>query len=106
MFSLTFRTPDYDISAIQPKFEGPQKSQKNELRKWADEVTAFSQRMDSLSGKAKVLSDIFAEASLPSLPSGGIRQLKKELFAIHDLMSQALEIAGRIENDLIQPGRH
>ncbi|TYT75288.1 hypothetical protein [Desulfobotulus mexicanus] len=106
MFSLTFRSPDYDISAIQPVFAGQNKEHKTELRKWADEVAAFSERMDSLSAKSKVLSDLFAEASLPSLPNGGIRQLKKELFAIHDLMSQALVIAARIENDLIQPRLH
>ncbi|MCW7753882.1 hypothetical protein OOT00_07785 [Desulfobotulus sp. H1] len=106
MFSLTFRSPDYDISVLQPRFEGSGHIQKKELRKWADEVKIFSERMESLSGKAKILSDLFAEASLPPLPNGGIRQLKKELFAIHDLMTQALDIAGRIESELIQTGRH
>lgn len=106
MYQIAVRTPEYDITEIQPPAPGHPFRKSADLEKWAAEISSFSGRLDTLSEKAKILADLFSEASVLIDPMEGLRQMKGDLFSINDSLNQALRIADRIETALVHPSRH
>jgi hypothetical protein len=69
---------------------------------WAVEIKAFSDKIYTLAEKSKQLSEIFASDQKISSTPASLKTLKIQLFTINDRLKKAIEIAEKLELDIIQ----
>jgi len=69
---------------------------------WAKEIKAFSEKIYTLADKSKELAEIFASDQTISATPASLKTLKIQLFTINDRLGKAMEIAEKLESDIIQ----
>jgi len=94
---------DYGIDAL---VEGlgtqPVEFPMDERRKWAAEVGVFTQKLTGLTDKANQLRQILeGDNAIRATPSS-LKTLKVQLFTINDALEQSLDIAQRLETEIVQ----
>ena len=103
MFEIIANPDDYDIEAI---VEGmgykPVTFPEDERQKWAREISIFADRLSGLADKAKDLHDLFTgEEAIMATPAS-LKTFKVQLFKINDALTTALELASKLESEIVK----
>ncbi len=69
---------------------------------WAKEILAFSNKINQLADKSRQLAEIFSSDQTISSTPASLKTLKIQLFTINDRLKNAIEIADKLESDIIQ----
>ncbi|MEH0020018.1 MAG: hypothetical protein V6Z89_10210 [Desulfobacter sp.] len=69
---------------------------------WAGEITNFSERLTEFAKKANELATILSSKDKISATPASLKTLKIQLFMINDALNSALDIAGKLEADIIK----
>jgi hypothetical protein len=75
---------------------------KEERIKWAREISTFTGRVCSLSERARKLQDLLISEDQILATESSLKALKIQLFNMNDALNNALELADKIENQLIE----
>jgi hypothetical protein len=75
---------------------------KEERDKWAGEINHFSERLTEFAKKSKSLAQLLAGKEKISATPASLKTLKIQLFTINDALSTALEIADKLESDIVK----
>jgi len=94
---------DYGIDAL---VEGlgtqPVEFPMDERRKWASEVGVFTEKLTGLTDKANHLRLILEGNNAIRATPSSLKTLKVQLFTINDALEQSLDIAQRLESEIVQ----
>ena len=74
----------------------------DEREKWADEIVGFSNKLTEFAKKSKELATLFSGTEKISATPASLKTLKIQLFMINDALTTAIEIADRLESDIIK----
>ncbi len=69
---------------------------------WAKEIKAFSKKINDLADKSMQLAEIFSSDQKISATPASLKTLKIQMFTINDRLKNAIEIAEKLELDIIQ----
>ncbi|CCK80151.1 MULTISPECIES: hypothetical protein [Desulfobacula] len=75
---------------------------KEEKDKWAGEIVNFSEKLTEFAKKSKALANLLAGSEVISTTPASLKTLKIQLFMINDALSSAIEIADKLESDIIK----
>ncbi len=75
---------------------------KNERNKWAGEIVNFSEKLTEFAKRSKELGNLLASDEPISTTPASFKTLKIQLFMINDALSKAIEIADKLESDIIK----
>ncbi len=75
---------------------------KEERNKWAGEIVNFSEKLTEFAKKSKQLAVLLESDEKISATPASLKTLKIQLFAINDALNSALDIADKLESDIIQ----
>ena len=70
--------------------------------KWSNEINNFCDKVTGFTQKAQDLAKIFAGDEKISTSPASLKTLKIQLFLINDSLNNALEIASKLESDIIK----
>ena len=103
MYEIIANPKDYEIEAL---VEGMGYKQipfpQEERQKWAEEIGAFAQKLEGLADRAKFLQDLFTGKEAIMATPAALKNLKVQFFKINAAMTTALNLAGKIEGELIK----
>jgi len=102
MYEIIANPEDYKIDDLiagtgntQIQFSG------EERKKWADEINAFSEKLIHFTEKAQELAKVFRGSDPITTTPASLKTLKIQLFIINDSLNTALEIAKKLEADIV-----
>ena len=103
MYEIIASPQDYQIDHLvngtgTGNIEIPAKDRED----WAKEIKAFSKKINKLADKSLQLAEIFSSDQKISSTPASLKTLKIQLFTINDRLKNAIEIAGKLELDIIQ----
>lgn len=75
---------------------------KEDRDKWSAEINSFSARLIEFAEKSQELAKVLAGSESISTTPASLKTLKIQLFTINDSLSSALEIAEKLEADIIK----
>ena len=75
---------------------------KEERNKWAGEIINFTERLTEFAKKSEALANVLSGSDSISATPASLKTLKIQLFTINDALSSALEIADKLETDIIK----
>ncbi|GAB6143996.1 hypothetical protein [Desulfocicer niacini] len=102
MYEIIANPEDYQIDdLINGTGNAPIEFSQDERLKWAAEIDEFSKKLIGFSEKSKELSRVLSSTSTISTTPASLKTLKIQLFTINDALNSALEIAGKLESDII-----
>lgn len=103
MYEIIANSADYAIGALEEGFGHGQISfPDNKRKKWAEEVGAFVQKLDGLSDKAKNLQKLLSSESVIMATPASLKTFKVQLFKINDALNTALNLAQKLEADIVK----
>ncbi len=103
MYEIIASPQDYQIDhLVNGTGNGNIEIPAKEREDWAKEILAFSEKISSLADKSKQLAEIFASDQKISSTPASLKTLKIQLFTINDRLQNAIEIAEKLELDIIQ----
>ncbi|MCK5542419.1 MAG: hypothetical protein KAI40_06970 [Desulfobacterales bacterium] len=103
MYEIIASPEDYQIDHLvngtgTGNIEIPAKDRED----WAKEIKAFSEKINSLADRSIKLAEIFSSDQEISSTPASLKTLKIQLFTINDRLKNAIEIADKLESDIIQ----
>jgi len=102
MYEIIANPEDYQIDdLINGTGNAPMEFSQDERQKWASEIDDFSKKLIDFSAKSKELSKVLSSASTISTTPASLKTLKIQLFNINDSLNNALEIARKLESDIV-----
>ncbi len=69
---------------------------------WAGEIAAFSEKLTAFAKKSKSLAELLSGSEKISATPASLKTLKIQLFMINDALSSAIEIADKLETDIVK----
>ena len=103
MYEIIANPEDYQIDhLINGTGNANMEIPKDERDKWAAEIVNFSERLTQFAKKAQALAEVLAGDHSISATPASLKTLKIQLFTINDALSSALEIADRLEADIVK----
>ena len=103
MYEIIADPEDYAIGAIEEGFgHGQIPFPDNDRKKWAEEIGAFSQKLDGLSDKAKNLQKLFLSDFTIMATPASLKTFKVQLFKINDALNTAFDLAEKLESDIVE----
>ncbi|MBT3176135.1 MAG: hypothetical protein HOG03_20560 [Desulfobacula sp.] len=75
---------------------------KEERNKWAAEIVAFSEKLTEFAKKSKTLAKLLSSPEKISTTPASLKTLKIQLFMINDSLNTAIEIADKLESDIVK----
>lgn len=75
---------------------------KEDRDNWAGEIANFSERISELAKKSMELANIFAGTEKISASPVSLKTLKIQLFTINDALATAIQIAEKLESDIVK----
>ncbi len=69
---------------------------------WAGEITNFSEKLTEFAKKSKSLAELLSGSEKISATPASLKTLKIQLFIINDALSSAIEIADKLETDIVK----
>ena len=73
-----------------------------ERDKWADEIVNFSEKLTGFAKRSAELAKLLSGPEKISATPASLKTLKIQLFTINDALTSALEIAGKLESDIVK----
>ena len=103
MYEIIARPQDYQIDhLVNGTGNGNSEIPAKDRADWAKEIKSFSEKIYKLADKSKQLSELFASDQKISSTPASLKTLKIQLFTINDRLKNAIEIAEKLELDIIQ----
>ena len=75
---------------------------KEERNKWAAEIVTFSEKLTELAKKSSTLAELLSSTERISTTPASLKTLKIQLFMINDSLNTAIEIADKLESDIVK----
>ena len=103
MYEIVANPEDYRIGALKEglgynKIHFPDQERKI----WGEEIGAFTQKLDGLSEKAKVLQQLLMGDEKILATPAALKTLKIQLFKINEALITALELANKVEKEFVK----
>lgn len=103
MYEIIANPEDYQIDQLingtgNANIELSQEERDN----WAGEIVNFSERLNEFANKANQLASILGSKDKISATPASLKTLKIQLFMINDSLNSALEIADKLETDIVR----
>ncbi len=103
MYEINLDPKDYGIEALVKGIgNAPVAFNKQDRQKWANEIGAFAVKLDELSDKAKSLQSLFSSGNAIKATPAALKTFKIQLFNINDAVNSSLELAGKIDSQIVQ----
>lgn len=103
MYEINLDPEDYGIEALMEGMGNtPVAFDKEDRKKWANEIGAFAVKLDELSDKAKSLQSLFSNGNAITATPASLKTFKIQLFNINDALNSSLELANKIDAQIIQ----
>ena len=103
MYEIIANPEDYQIDhLINGTGNANIEISKEERDKWAGEVVNFSEKLIEFAKKSRTLAELFAGTEKISATPASLKTLKIQLFMINDSLTTAIEIADKLESDIIK----
>ena len=102
MYEIIANPEDYQIDdLINGTGNAPMEFSQEERQKWATEINEFSRKLVDFSSKSKELASVLSSSSTITTTPASLKTLKIQLFTINDALNNAMEIAGKLESDIV-----
>ena len=103
MWEIIADAKEYGIEVLEEGINNRQEAFEDQDRtRWAEEIGTFAIKMSSLAEKAKQLQQLLiSEDQIVATPAS-LKTLKVQMFKINDAMSSTLELAQKIESEIIK----
>ena len=75
---------------------------KEERDNWAGEIVNFSEKLSEFAKKSEELAKLLSGPEKISTTPASLKTLKIQLFLINDALTTALEIADKLESDIVK----
>ena len=75
---------------------------KEERDNWAGEIVNFSEKLSEFAKKSEELAKLLSGPEEISATPASLKTLKTQLFMINDALTTALEIADKLESDIVK----
>jgi len=75
---------------------------KEERNNWAGEIVNFNEKLSEFAKKSKELATLLSGPEKISATPASLKTLKIQLFMINDALATALEIADKLETDIVK----
>ncbi len=75
---------------------------KEERDNWAGEIVNFSEKLSEFAKKSEELAKLLSGPEKISATPASLKTLKIQLFLINDALTTALEIADKLESDIVK----
>ncbi len=103
MYEIIANPEDYQIDhLINGTSNANIELSSEERNKWADEIVNFSEKLTILAEKSRELAKILSSAEKISASAASLKTLKIQLFMINDSLNTAIEIADKLESDIVK----
>ena len=103
MYEIIANPEDYQIDhLINGTGNANIEISQDERNKWAAEIVNFSEKIEDLAKKSKELASLFTSEEKISATPASLKTLKIQFFMINDALNTALDIAGKLEADIIK----
>ncbi len=103
MYEIIARAENYQIDhLVNGTGTGNIEIPARERADWAKEIKAFSKKISDLADRSIQLAEIFSSDQKISATPASLKTLKIQLFTINDRLEKAIEIADKLELDIIQ----
>ena len=103
MYEIIANPEDYQIDQlITGTGNADIELSQEERNNWAGEIVNFSERLTEFAKKANELASILSSQDKISATPASLKTLKIQLFMINDSLNSALEIADRLEADIVR----
>jgi len=103
MWEIIADAKEYGIEVLEEGINNRQEAFEDQDRtRWAEEIGTFAIKMSSLAEKAKQLQQLLiSEDKIVATPTS-LKTLKVQMFKINDAMTTTLELAQKIESEIIK----
>ena len=102
MWEIIAEPQDYGIDALVEGMGNKNVSfEADERIKWAQEIGGFVSRIEGLADKSKELQKLFQGGEPISATPASLKTMKVQLFKINEALNTALNLAGKIEDDIV-----
>ena len=103
MWEIIADTKEYGIEVLEEGINNRQESfEEQDRTRWAEEIGTFAIKMSGLAEKSKQLQQLLiSEDQIVATPAS-LKTLKVQLFKINDAMTTTLELAQKIESEIIK----
>ena len=103
MWEIIADAKEYGIEVLEEGINNRQEAFEDQDRtRWAEEIGTFAIKMSGLAEKAKQLQQLLiSEDQIVATPAS-LKTLKVQLFKINDAMTTTLELAQKIESQIIE----
>ena len=103
MYEINLDPKDYGIEALMEGMgNGPVAFNEEDRKKWAHEIGAFAVKLDELSDRAKSLQTLFSSSAAIKATPASLKTFKIQMFNINDALSSSLELATKIDTQIMQ----
>jgi len=103
MYEIIANPDDYQIDhLINGTGNANMEISKDERDKWAGEIVNFSERLTQFAKKSQALAKVLSGSEPISATPASLKTLKIQLFTINDALTSALEIADKLETDIVK----
>ncbi len=103
MWEIIADAKEYGIEVLEEGINNRQEAFEDQDRtRWAEEIGTFAIKMSGLAEKAKQLQQLLiSEDQIVATPAS-LKTLKVQMFKINDAMTTTLELAQKIESEIIK----
>jgi len=103
MWEIIADPKEYGIEVLEEGINNRQEAFEDQDRtRWAEEIGTFAIKMSSLAEKSKQLQQLLiSEDQIVATPAS-LKTLKVQMFKINDAMTTTLELAQKIESQIIK----
>lgn len=103
MYEIIANPEDYQIDhLINGTGNADSELSQEERNKWASEIVNFSERIEDFAKKSKDLANLFSSEEKIAATPASLKTLKIQLFMINDAITTALNIAEKLEADIVK----
>ncbi len=103
MWEIIADPKEYGIEVLEEGINNRQEAFENQERMmWAEEIGTFAIKMSSLAEKAKQLQQLLISKDQIVATPASLKTLKIQMFKINDAMTTTLELAQKIESEIIK----
>jgi len=103
MWEIIADAKKYGIEVLEEGIGNRQEAFEDQDRtRWAEEIGTFAIKMSGLSEKAKQLQQLLISGDQIVATPASLKTLKVQMFKINDAMTTAIEMAQKIESEIIK----
>jgi len=103
MWEIIADAKEYGIEVLEEGINNRQEAFEDQDRtRWAEEIGTFAIKMSGLAEKSKQLQQLLISGDQIMATPASLKTLKVQLFKINDAMTTTLELARKIESQIIK----